>query len=145
MLMASPIVPYKWVSSPGTGIRFSPPTRFQHLSGDAVQALGSGITLDRPPGLLFELTFRGGEGIFWGSYDEAGIFRGRGSAQLNPKLQGGSRLRLVVRGNSVDIFVDDQAIATRVRLPRAEGWISLVAYGGPVTLANVEISVGLDQ
>ncbi len=88
---------------------------------------------------------RGGEGIFWGSYDEAGIFRGRGSAQLNPKLQGGSRLRLVVRGNSVDIFVDDQAIATRVRLPRAEGWISLVAYGGPVTLANVEISVGLDQ
>ncbi len=36
------------VSGSGTGISFSPPTRFRHTSGDAVQALGSGITLDRP-------------------------------------------------------------------------------------------------
>ena len=35
------------VSCPGTGIRFSPATRFEHKSGDAVQALGSGIRLDR--------------------------------------------------------------------------------------------------
>ncbi len=33
------------VSSPGTGISFFPATRFVHKSGDAVQALGSGITL----------------------------------------------------------------------------------------------------
>jgi non-reducing end alpha-L-arabinofuranosidase len=36
------------VSDVGTGISFSPATRFPHLSGDAVQALGGGITLDRP-------------------------------------------------------------------------------------------------
>jgi non-reducing end alpha-L-arabinofuranosidase len=36
------------VAGPGTGIRFTPATRFAHTSGDAVQALGSGITLDRP-------------------------------------------------------------------------------------------------
>ncbi len=36
------------VSTPGTGIRFTPATRFAHTSGDAVQALGSGIVLDRP-------------------------------------------------------------------------------------------------
>ncbi len=36
------------VSDPGTGISFSPATQFPHKSGDAVQALGSGITLDRP-------------------------------------------------------------------------------------------------
>ena len=35
------------VSCPGTGISFSPATRFEHKSGDAVQALGSGITLNR--------------------------------------------------------------------------------------------------
>ena len=35
------------VSCPGTGISFSPATRFEHKSGDAVQALGSGIKLDR--------------------------------------------------------------------------------------------------
>ena len=36
------------VSDVGTGISFSPATRFPHVSGDAVQALGSGITLDSP-------------------------------------------------------------------------------------------------
>lgn len=36
------------VSDVGTGISFSPATRFAHVSGDAVQALGSGVTLDRP-------------------------------------------------------------------------------------------------
>ena len=32
----------------GTGISFTPATRFAHRSGDAVQALGSGVVLDRP-------------------------------------------------------------------------------------------------
>jgi len=36
------------VAGPGTGIRFAPATRFVHRSGDAVQALGTGISLDRP-------------------------------------------------------------------------------------------------
>jgi non-reducing end alpha-L-arabinofuranosidase len=36
------------VSDPGTGVRFSPATKFAHVSGDAVQALGSGVTLDKP-------------------------------------------------------------------------------------------------
>ncbi|HEY5508887.1 MAG TPA: arabinofuranosidase catalytic domain-containing protein [Paludibacter sp.] len=35
------------VSDRGTGISFSPETRFIHKSGDAVQALGSGITLEK--------------------------------------------------------------------------------------------------
>jgi hypothetical protein len=35
------------VSDKGTGISFSPATRFVHRSGDAVQALGSGIKLER--------------------------------------------------------------------------------------------------
>jgi non-reducing end alpha-L-arabinofuranosidase len=38
------------VAGPGTGISFRPATRFAHTSGDAVQALGSGVTLDRPLG-----------------------------------------------------------------------------------------------
>jgi hypothetical protein len=36
------------VSDVGTGISFSPATKFPHLSGDALQALGAGITLDHP-------------------------------------------------------------------------------------------------
>lgn len=88
---------------------------------------------------------RGGEGLFWGVYDESGAFRGRGSVELADKPEGVYRLRLIVRSNSVDIFVDDEPIAADVRLPRAEGWIGLVAYGGPVTLANVEVTVGASQ
>ena len=34
------------VSDRGTGISFAPATRFEHKSGEAVQALGGGITLD---------------------------------------------------------------------------------------------------
>jgi len=34
------------VFGPGTGITFSPATHFAHKSGEAIQALGSGITLD---------------------------------------------------------------------------------------------------
>jgi len=34
------------VTDTGTGISFEPATRFDHRSGDAVQALGSGITLE---------------------------------------------------------------------------------------------------
>ncbi|MBN2589843.1 MAG: lamin tail domain-containing protein [Sedimentisphaerales bacterium] len=33
------------VSDPGTGISFTPATKFVHKSGDAIQAMGSGITL----------------------------------------------------------------------------------------------------
>ena len=36
------------VAGPGSGISFTPATKSQHLSGDSVQALGSGVTLDRP-------------------------------------------------------------------------------------------------
>lgn len=35
------------VAGRGTGITFTPETRFAHKSGEAVQALGSGITLDK--------------------------------------------------------------------------------------------------
>lgn len=34
------------VSDRGTGVSFTPATQFAHISGDAVQALGSGITLE---------------------------------------------------------------------------------------------------
>ena len=36
------------VSDPGTGISFTPATRFAHVSGQAIQALGSGVVIDSP-------------------------------------------------------------------------------------------------
>ena len=43
------------VASPGTGITFTPATKFAHKSGDAVQALGSGITLAEPLSSSFDV------------------------------------------------------------------------------------------
>jgi non-reducing end alpha-L-arabinofuranosidase len=43
------------VSDAGTGISFTPASSLLHRSGDAVQALGSGITLDRPLGTATRL------------------------------------------------------------------------------------------
>lgn len=100
---------------------------------------------DRKVGAYVVRLIRGGAGIFWGSYDTAGAFRGRGSAELPPNPEGTYRIRVVVVGDTVDIFVDDQLIAEKVSLPRAEGWIGLLAFGGPVTFRNVNISVGLGQ
>ncbi len=42
------------VSDPGTGISFTPATKFAHRSGDAIQALDSGITLDAALGKSHE-------------------------------------------------------------------------------------------
>lgn len=85
---------------------------------------------------------RGGEGVFWGVYDESGAFRGRGSTDLTKKSDGVYRLKLIVRGDKMDVFVDDQPVAADVPLPQAEGWIGLVAYGGPVSFSKVVVEVG---
>lgn len=84
---------------------------------------------------------RGGEGIFWGTYDEAGLFRGRGSKELTKNPAGVYRVKVAVENDRVDIFVDDQPIAENVLMPYAEGWIGLVADTGPVTFQDVAIDV----
>ena len=100
---------------------------------------------DRKTGAYVVRLIKGGEGIFWGGYDTSGAFRGRGSAELPPNPEGIYQMKLVVDGDTVDIYVDDQLIAENVPLPGAEGWIGLLAFGGPVTFRDVNISVGLGQ
>ena len=42
----------------------------------------------------------------------------------------------------MDVGVDGETVAEGVVLPRTEGWISLVAFGGPIAFDNISVDVG---
>ena len=85
----------------------------------------------------------GGDGLFWGVYDASGAFVGRDSIDLTDKYEGDNLYRLTadVRGDAMDILVDDEVVASGIVLPRTEGWVGLVAHGGPVTFSDLQITV----
>lgn len=82
----------------------------------------------------------GGKGIWWGSTDETGRFKGQGSTTLTPAAKS-IVLKIIVRGDRADIIVNKKAVVTDIAINRADGWIGLIAYGGPVTFENLKISV----
>jgi hypothetical protein len=115
------------------------------------------ITLSNTPdvgaGFIFHMSDRGskrsayvvrlrsgGKGIWWGSTDETGRFKGQGSTTLKPAART-VVLTIVVRGDRADIIVNKKVIVTDVAINRGDGWIGLLAYGGPVTFENLRISV----
>jgi hypothetical protein len=100
---------------------------------------------ERKSGAFLVRLIRGGEAIFWGAYDEAGVFQGRASAELTAPAatEGVYQLKLVVRGNRLDILVDGAPIANDVLMPRGEGWIGLLAHSGPISFRNLHINIGL--
>lgn len=85
----------------------------------------------------------GGDGLFWGIYDATGAFVGRRAVDIANKPEGDNRFHLAVdvRGPSMDIWVDDELIASDVIIPRGEGWIGLVTHGGPVTFDKVQVTL----
>jgi hypothetical protein len=89
----------------------------------------------------------GGDGLFWGVYDESGAFRGRESVDLplKPEGESGYVLRVDVRGNRMDVTVDEEVLFANALLPAAQGSIGLLAFGGPVTFANVQITVRQEE
>jgi len=82
----------------------------------------------------------GGKAIWWGSINGEGKFKGQGSANIRAT---GSvfLLKLVVARDKFTIFVNDVEIVKDVTMPLQEGWIGLLAYGGPVTFENVRLEV----
>lgn len=82
----------------------------------------------------------GGQGIWWGSTDAAGKFKGQGSVTLtadSPTFL----VKVVVVDSRMTVFVNGQEMATNVLLSKAQGWIGLVAYGGPVTFEELTLVV----
>lgn len=88
---------------------------------------------------LVRLT-QGGQGIWWGTTDDQGKFKGQGSAKL--QIEGNTcAIKVIVNKNQMSIFVNDRLITDAVQMPGVEGWIGLVAYGGPVSFEDVILEV----
>jgi hypothetical protein len=82
----------------------------------------------------------GGSGLFWGFFDEASDFQGRGSVPLD--LEGDTfLLRLEVAGDSMTLWVDNEPVLEDVPLNRNDGWIGLISFGGPVTYENLRVLI----
>ncbi|MFM8321495.1 MAG: hypothetical protein ACKOC5_11330 [Chloroflexota bacterium] len=78
----------------------------------------------------------GGQGIFWGRYDDTGQFRGQSSARLPAAKE--HVLKLVVSGNRMDVLVDDKAVFSGVNLDSSEGWLGLISHGGVVQFTQIK-------
>lgn len=85
----------------------------------------------------------GGDGLFWGVFDASGAFVGRRAVDIANKPEGDNLFHLAVdvRGATMSVWVDDELIAADIIVPRGEGWIGLVTHGGPVTFAQLQISL----
>ncbi len=81
----------------------------------------------------------GGESIFWGYFDENSKFKGIGSAKLTKAAS--YVLKLAVRGNLMNVYVNDQMILQDMKLTSTEGWLGLLAHGGVVQFKNVKATI----
>lgn len=82
----------------------------------------------------------GGNAIWWGSINDEGKFKGQGSATLEKSGQS-FILKLVVKLDTLSIYVNDVEVATDITISSQEGWIGLLAYGGPVVFEDVKLEV----
>jgi hypothetical protein len=82
----------------------------------------------------------GGKSIWWGSTDTAGKFVGQGSSEIaDPKRN--VALKIIVNLDKMTVFINDKQIVADVPLPSQDGWVGLLAYGGPVTFTDVKLEV----
>ncbi|MBK6794431.1 MAG: hypothetical protein IPG80_18250 [Anaerolineales bacterium] len=82
----------------------------------------------------------GGKAIWWGSINDEGKFKGQGSAPIENSSET-LTLKLVVKLDTLSIFVNDAEVAKEITISSQEGWIGLLAYGGPVTFEDVKLEV----
>ena len=82
----------------------------------------------------------GGKGIWWGSINDEGQFKGQGSSPIEG-TQKTFTLKLVVKLDTLSIYVNDGEIAKNIAISSQEGWIGLLAYGGEVTFEDVKLEV----
>lgn len=131
-----------------TGLYASNYTIEADMALPAQPEVGAGFVLQMPEqgrkaGAALVRLIKGGNGIFWGVYDETGTFRGQSSANLPTKPEGESVYHLVVdvNGGAATVSVDGEQITNKVVLPQPRGWIGLIAHGGSISFENLKITV----
>ena len=83
-----------------------------------------------------------GRSLFWGRYDQAGVFQGAGSADLPEGDPTRRELVLTVRAGSFDITVDGNAVVKAVPLAGTNGYIGLISFRGPVRFRAFQLALG---
>ncbi len=84
----------------------------------------------------------GGSQVFWGHYDEQGVFQGEGNVPLTLAPGVVHTLLLHVHRDDYDILVDGTLSVQAVPITRHSGWIGLISFGGPVAFSNVQLQLG---
>lgn len=108
---------------------------------------GAGVVLhmsgreDRAGGSMVRFA-NGGTEIFWGAYDDAGVFQGFGSAPLQLESGVAHNLRVTVRTGVYDIYVNGDLLAQDVPMTTTQGWVALLSFRGPTEFSNVQLSIG---
>jgi hypothetical protein len=82
---------------------------------------------------------KGGQGVFWGRFDDAGKFQGDGSKTITTAAH--YLLKLAVTNDKLDVYVNNQPIFNNLKLNRSEGWLGLIAHGGVVKFEDVKINI----
>ena len=88
-----------------------------------------------------------GMGLFWGSYNENGVFSGQGFISFDQVEEIESRasryiIKIQVRSDSYDIFVNQINVASNVNLVNREGFIALLSFRGPISFEDPLITLG---
>ena len=81
-----------------------------------------------------------GREVFWGYFDDAGIFQGDGGAALDLNLEQPHTLQVVVGASTYAVYVDGALVAENRPLRRQGGYVGLLTYRGPITFSNIQLA-----
>ena len=104
-------------------------------------------------GLLFNMTepaqiegahmvrfSQNGREVFWGYFDDAGVFQGDGGAALDMNFDRPHTLQVVVGASTYAVYVDGALVAENRPLRRQNGYVGLLTYRGPITFTNIQLA-----
>ncbi|MCP4141808.1 MAG: hypothetical protein GY755_16295 [Chloroflexi bacterium] len=84
-----------------------------------------------------------GKGVFWGYFNEDKIFVGQSSASFAESAPTNTyKVKIAVRNNAYDLYINDELITKSIPLVRQEGFIGLLAYRGPVSFEDIKLKIG---
>ena len=116
-------------------------------AGEELADAGAGVLFHMPSrnskeGAQMVRFVNGGQGLTWGAFDGAGRYTGQGYVRLDLPAGEPQQLALRVHGDSFDVLINGKAAVEDVPAAAGGGWIGLVSYRGPVSFADVQLTLG---
>jgi hypothetical protein len=80
-----------------------------------------------------------GAGIFWGSFDERGVFTGQGFAAVGAPSDGPRRIEIRSGPDRYSFSLNDKQIVADVPLTSSQGGIGLISVGSVVAFSDITV------